>query len=49
MKNPRNCKDNFCEFLRHGTCVIEECVWKLAEDGDGYIKTKPKYRGQNSE
>ncbi len=44
-KKQDNCKDNFCEFLRHGVCVVKECVWKLSKDGESYEKDlKPEFK-----
>ncbi len=36
MEKQQNCSDRDCEFLRHGTCVVDECVWQLTKAEEDY-------------
>ncbi len=36
MEKQKSCSDRDCEFLRHGVCVAEECVWQLTKAEENY-------------
>lgn len=36
MNRQQNCRDRDCEFLKHGVCVADKCVWPLTKEEEDY-------------